>query len=305
MRTGLMRAGYILTPRGVQLGLTAANIANVGKAGLSVSDFAFQKLLPTGLKQVHGSPPDWQAPTGSVSLNATAYPVGQAVLDTGIEDMLLSLPAHPSFGNLTDGTVDVSLLNLNGAVGYGFSVADAHDPLTPATVTWSPLQPGRWSENKMSNAFVNTGVRALNAFNFLYDGTGGYVGLQLNGVAAGVSAYLSPMISAEGQLRVSNGFNTNLPIVLQGKTEISVLGKPSQPIIFNGPVSGTGGLIVRKGKVLLGCDATYTGVTVVNPGAIFVYSRLAGKLKRMPGGVVIREPRPSGTNCRSDINFGQ
>lgn len=304
MRSGSMRAGYILTPQGVQLGLTAANTANAGKAGVSVSDFAFQKLIPTGLKQVPGSPPDWQAPTGSVTLNGAAYPVGQAVLDTGIDDMLLSLPAHPASGNLTAGTLAVSLLDSNGAVGYGFSVSDAQDPLTPASVTWSPLQPGRWSENRMSGAFVNTGVRVLNAFNFLYDGTGGYVGLQLNGVAAGVSAYLSPLISAQGRLQILNGFNANLPVVLQGKTEISVSGKPSEPVVFNGPVSGTGGLIVKKGRVMLACDASYTGVTVVNSGAVLMYSRLAGKLKKMPGGVVIREPNPSGTNCPAGVNLG-
>jgi hypothetical protein len=304
MRSGSMRAGYILTPLGVQLGLTAANTANAGKPGMSVSDFAFQKLVPTGLKQVHGSPPDWQAPTGSVTLNGTAYPVGQAVLDTGIDDMLLSLPAHPSSGNLTAGTLAVSLLDSNGAVGYGFSISDAQDPLTPASVTWSPLQPGRWSENRMSGAFVNTGVRALNAFNFLYDGTGGYVGLQLNGVAAGVSAYLSPQISAQGRLQVLNGFDTNLPVILQGKTAVSVSGKPSGTATFNGPVSGTGGLTVKKGTVVLACDASYPGVTVVNSGAILIYSRLAGKLKRMPGGVVIRVPSPSGTNCPAGVNWG-
>ncbi|QXP87248.1 hypothetical protein [Methylococcus capsulatus] len=297
MRSGSMRAGYILTPQGVQLGLTAANTANAGQAGVSVSDFAFQKLIPTGLEQVPGSPPDWQAPTGSVTLNGTAYPLGQAVLDTGIDDMLLSLPAHPSSGNLTAATLEVSLLDSKGAVGYGFSVSDAQDPVTPATVTWSPLQSGRWSENWMSGAFVNTGVRALNAFNFLYDGTGGYVGLQLNGAAAGVSARLSPQISAQGQLPFPNGFNTNLPVVLQGKTEISVPGKPPGAVVFNGPVSGSGGLIVKKGKVVLACDASYTGTTVVDSGAILVYSRLAGKLKRRPGGVVIQEPDPSGTNC--------
>jgi len=211
--------------------------------------------------------------------------------------MLLSLPAHPSSGNLTAATLEVSLLDSKGAVGYGFSVSDAQDPVTPATVTWSPLQSGRWSENRMSGAFVNTGVRALNAFNFLYDGTGGYVGLQLNGAAAGVSARLSPQISAQGQLPFPNGFNTNLPVVLQGKTEISVAGKPPGAVVFNGPVSGSGGLIVRKGKVVLACDASHTGTTVVDSGAILVYSRLAGKLKRRPGGVVIQEPDPSGTNC--------
>lgn len=287
MRSGAMRAGYILTPNGVQLGLTAANTG---------PNYAFQKLIPTGLKQVPGSPPDWQAPTGFVTLNGTAYPLGQAVVDTGISDMLLTLPGQPNSGNLAAGALDVSLLDSNGLVGYSFDVTDTQDPLTPSSVTWSSLQPGRWSENKATQAFVNTGIRALNAFNFLYDGTGGYIGLQLNGAAANVSAHLSPVISARGTLQLPGRFATDMPVILQGPVTAVVSAGYAR---IEAPISGSGGLVVKgKGGLELACDATYTGVTVVNSGSVFIYSKLAGKLKRMPGAVVVQESSQSGSNCQ-------
>jgi len=83
-----------------------------------------------------------------------------------------------------------------------------------------------------------------------------------------MSDCLSLLVSARGRLTFSTGFNTNLPVILRGKTVVPVSDKPSGPVIF------------------------------------LIYSRLAGKLKRMPGGVVIREPSPSGTNCPAGVNLG-
>ena len=294
MRDGAMRAGYILTPQGVKLGLTAMNTANSGISGQSVSNYAFQKLIPTGLKQVSGSPPDWQAPTGFVSLNGSAYPVGQAVVDTGIDDMLLTLPNFPSFGTLSTGIVNVSLLNSNGHVGYSFNISDVTDPLTPASVTWSPFQSGRWSENRMSRTFVNTGVRALNAFNFLYDGTDGYIGLQLNGVSGKVSTTFASIVSAKGSLRFSDGFRMNLPMLLEGSSTLNISGT----VTLDAPVSGSGGLTLKgRGTLDLACAATYKGVTTVGAGTTLIYSHLSGKLRKMPGGKAIHREAETGNRC--------
>ncbi len=298
MREGSMRAGYILTPQGVRLGLTTMNTSNSETSGQSVSNYAFQKLIPTGLKQVPGSPPDWQSPTGFISLNGSAYPVGQAVVDTGIDNMLLTLPTYPSFGTLSAGLVNVSLLNSNGHVGYSFNISDVSDPLTPASVTWSPLQSGRWSENRMSRAFVNTGVRALNAFNFLYDGTDGYIGLQLNGVSGKVSTSFSPMLSAKGRLRYSDGFRMNLPMILQGSSIVDISGI----VTFDAPLSGPGGLTLKgRGTLHLACDATYKGVTTVAAGTTLIYSHLSGKLRKMPGGKVIHREAQAGNGCSNRL----
>lgn len=301
MKRGEVRAGYILTPQGVHLGLTTANTQKASTPGEPVSDFAYQKLLPTGLKQVPGSPPDWQAPTGSVRLNGQSYPVGQAVVDTGIDDLLLSLPGEPKSGVLTAGQLGVSLLDSDGRVGYGFGVSQASDPLTPASVTWSPIQPGRWSENRRSASFVNTGVRALNAFNFLYDGSGGYVGLQRNGLGAPGDVVHSPLISVQGPWSLEGGFATNLPILLQGNTEIFVPPVATQPVVLNGPISGPGGMTLKKGTVIMGCEARYQGLTVVDRGARLIYFKLPGGLKTRPGAVAIQTPGAEDPACVDPI----
>lgn len=287
MRTGRLRAGYILSPQGVHLGLTAANTG---------AGFAFQKLIPTGLRKVPNSPEDWQAPTGSVTLDGVSYPVGQAVVDIGITDMLLSLPGKPASGNLTGGELALSLLNSGGRVGYRFTPGDTQNPLAPASVTWSPLQPGRWSENRMSKTFVNTGVRALNAFSFLYDGTGGYAGLQLNGLASSATAYLSPVISVQGTWPLPAGFTTDLPVLLQGRTIIQLSGNAT----LNAPVSGSGPLVIRgKGQLTLGCKARFTGNTIVQAGSVLNYSQLQGNLRIKPRGRSLRQGSEIGTHCDS------
>ena len=44
----------------------------------------------------------------------TTYPIGEAVIDIGISDMLLTLQNQPTSGQLLTGMVTVSLLGSNG-----------------------------------------------------------------------------------------------------------------------------------------------------------------------------------------------
>jgi hypothetical protein len=112
MKSGGMRSGYIITQRGVYLGLTAAT-AGTG--------FAFGKLLPTGLAQVPGSPPDWQAPLGRVTYEGKAYPPGQVVIDMGSSNGLLTLPGKPTSGLIPKGSsLSVSLLGTQGQVAVNW-----------------------------------------------------------------------------------------------------------------------------------------------------------------------------------------
>jgi hypothetical protein len=94
MRLGNMRAGYMLTAEGVELGLTSTNITAHGPGA-----FAYAQLVPTGWKRVDQSPPDWQVPMGYVSFGGTQYPLGEGVIDTGITNMLLTLPGFPTTGS--------------------------------------------------------------------------------------------------------------------------------------------------------------------------------------------------------------
>lgn len=177
MKLEQMRAGYILGLNDVQFGLTKANTAG---------GFAFGKLAPTGFSQVAGSPPDWQPATGNVTLKLngkeSVYPIGEAVIDIGIADMLLTLQNQPTSGSLLNGDVTVFLLGPNGTAMYTFNPSESTPQATaPSIVNWSAPQAGVFSQNQppFSNNFVNTGRNVLNCFNYLYDAQDGYIGLRL------------------------------------------------------------------------------------------------------------------------------
>jgi hypothetical protein len=172
MQQGSMDAGYILTQNGVQLGLDS-----------TVSGYAYTNLTPTGLAQVADSPPDWQAPTGTVNYDSQTSQTGQVVIDIGISYGILTLPGYTSQSSFS-GTMDVNLINSGGAVGYQINSSGSNllNPTTGVTTPditfFNPLA-GNFSENipPASTQFFNTGRNVLNAFNFLYDGSNGYLGL--------------------------------------------------------------------------------------------------------------------------------
>ena len=194
MKSGEMRAGYILGLNNVQLGLTTSN---------TTGGFAFGKLAPTGFSQVAGSPPDWQPATGNVSLTIngqkSVYPTGEAVIDIGISDMLLTLENQPTSGQLVNGEVTVSLLGSNGTAIYSFNPSDSTPQATaPSSVNWTAAQAGVFSQNQppFSNNFVNTGRDVLNCFSYLYDAQAGYIGLKLLNNTTGCSqAQVIPAIT--------------------------------------------------------------------------------------------------------------
>jgi hypothetical protein len=212
MQAGTMTAGFILSSSGLQLGLTAANTApENGNA------FAFEKLLPTGFATLPGSPPDWQAPTGSVTYGDVTYATGQAVIDTGINNSLLSLPGAPVSGSVMSGeSITANLLGGTGAVSYTFTVGDTADPLTPnPDVRWAAVQPGNpaLSENDNQTTLLNTGQNAINGFNYLYDAADGYLGLQANGSGNG-DVTVNPETVYQGTTDLPDGFDSSYPVQL-------------------------------------------------------------------------------------------
>jgi subtilase-type serine protease len=270
MRLGNMRAGYILTPEGVELGLTSTNTTTHGPGA-----FAYAQLVPTGWKQVDQSPPDWQVPMGYVSLGGPEYPLGEGVIDTGITNMLLTLPGYPTSGSPPpppNGTpMTVSLLGLPGLVGYTFDLGDQSDPLAPVGIAWSPLQPGKYTEAD-TQAFLNTGIDPLNAFNLLYDATGGYVGLQLNNLPSASQGSLTPAISAIGTMSFGGAdfanYSTILPVYLRDNAAIDSGGNS---ITFNGNIAGTGDLTISGGgTVTFNCGAYQGGATMTQSGTTLV-----------------------------------
>jgi subtilase-type serine protease len=285
MQSGQMVSGYILTPGAVVLGLTPANTAPVMPS--LQNTYAFEKLIPTGQIPIAQSPPDWQVATGLVDLNGAEYPIGEGIFDIGIDDMLLTLPGFPTTGSLVSGNdLEVALLGLPvGTVGYTFSVGDTTNPLGPSSVQWSALQPGAFSEGQTLVSLVNTGRDVMNAFNVLYDASNGYLGLQLNSLSAGSSAFLTPTIGADDTMAFSDGFITDLPMNLLSNTTISTSGT----VTFNGPLTGSGTLTIMGGTVNLNCANTLP-MTVVNQGTLVIGGSITGTVTTQGSGTVQNSP---------------
>ncbi len=314
MQAKTMIAGYILTPQGVQLGLTKANTS---PSANGTSYFSFAQLLATGLAQVPNAPPDWQTALGRVSTDAksngdhhetqpTNYPLGEAVIDTGIGNMLLTLPGFPTKGSVTNGTLGVSLLGLPDLVGYGFSAGQqppANQAAPTGGVTLSPLQRGRFSQTTSpptNTSFLNTGRDVLSVFNYLYDATNGYVGLQTNNASPLNTAFTFPAFLARGVMKFTQPFTTDLAVYVEGDATIST----STTATFDGPITGNGKLTISGGGTVTFNRGSYKDTTVSPDTKLIVNEPSAGNVKAIP---IVCESGSNGKTkprCHVRINGG-
>jgi hypothetical protein len=125
----------------------------------------------------------------------------------------------------------------------------------------------------------------MNAFNVLYDASNGYLGLQLNNLSGGSSAFLTPTIGANGTMMFPDGFTTNLPMNLLSNTTISTGGT----VTFNGPLTGSGALTVMGGTVNLNCTNNLP-LIVVTQGALVVGGSVSGPVTTQGIGTVQYTP---------------
>jgi len=163
---GATRRGYVVTRRGVALGLTP----EVARG------FTYVKL--------EKSPqfPDWAAAPVCMSLGGREPPAcGNLLVDTGVAVMFLTLPPPQLTGQtvpdangksvLKPGTpLKITLGRQAGAPSYAITAGAPQAPMAPNAIILVPRPPDR--------TFVNTGVRLLNGFDYLYDADGGHVGFR-------------------------------------------------------------------------------------------------------------------------------
>ncbi|MES2393995.1 MAG: hypothetical protein V4555_20330 [Acidobacteriota bacterium] len=163
MQTGTMRRGYIITPKGITLGLTPANVSN---------GFVWQKLkeMSVSAETAAFNPGlrDWETAPGGFRVGSSQSPLGTVLIDTGLTNMMLAIPDNPAKGDLIAGA-PVTVELLGGKLHYSFVVNDAGNPATPRKVTWVRATHG---------VFTNTGLRALSLFDYLYDADGGWLALR-------------------------------------------------------------------------------------------------------------------------------
>ena len=155
MVSGAMRRGYMITPGGIQLGLSRRTLG---------SGWTWEKLVPRG----SGVPKDWVTAAGTFEVEGKRASMGTVLIDTGLTNMMIESPDFPSRGDLAQG-LPVEIFLLGGKLSYSFNVGDSGQAATPRRVSWRPATRG---------VFVNTGLRALSLYDYCYDAEGGYLGLR-------------------------------------------------------------------------------------------------------------------------------
>jgi hypothetical protein len=167
-----IRRGYIVTRRGVYIGLTAANTRG---------EFSYVKLAPG---------PDgsgWRSPPACISINgAKPAACGSLLMDTGVTAMYLTVPESQAPADIrsvngvgptlvpgTKLTISIPAQDSPQAL-YNFAVGDGLNPLAPRKLNLV---------ERSRPPFVNTSVSFLNGFDYLYDADGGFVGLRWTGHA--------------------------------------------------------------------------------------------------------------------------
>ncbi|MHB2206259.1 hypothetical protein [Methylobacterium sp. CM6257] len=162
---GAVRRGYVLTRRGVHVGLTRANTRGL---------YRFVKLDPH--PRVPG---DWLGVGVCITVDGREPGAcGRALLDTGVTEMFLTLPPEQVADSVLSAASGPATLRpgtrlsfrFGDAAGYAVTVGDRDAPLAPERITLNTTRPLR---------FVNTGLHVLNGFDVLYDADQGYYGFRV------------------------------------------------------------------------------------------------------------------------------
>jgi hypothetical protein len=163
MQAGTMRRGYTITRNGITLGLTNDSVG---------PGYLFEKLQPhigtsTTAPTASGAPKDWDSSTGWVTVAGVKKPEAQMLLDTGLTNMMIVSPNETDLTEVGEGT-DITVNLLAGKLHYDFKVGDKNNPATPKKVTFV----------NRPHSLVNTGLKVLALYDYLYDDDGGYIGLR-------------------------------------------------------------------------------------------------------------------------------
>jgi hypothetical protein len=171
--SGNYNSGYILTPDGLTLGLTAANTAGYPMQPLSWND----QTQASGFNSGYA---DWNPVPVNLTVNGTTG-AGTVLTDTGIDYMIVTPTPGTSVqtnGSCSLGTDCLALgttvaLAIGTVASYGFTIGPVNGaPLQPAPAA-APLYAVTADGTEV---FVNTGYHFFNQYNYVYDYVNGQVG---------------------------------------------------------------------------------------------------------------------------------
>jgi hypothetical protein len=159
---GAPRRGYVVTRRGVYIGFAQSGAPR---------DFALVKLE----RNADGN--DWAQVPACIGVNENEPACGVMLMDTGVTTMYLTVPEdrltglHTANVALTTGTrLTISIPHIGDAAAkYTFAVGDTMNAMRPLNLVLV---------RRARAPFVNTSVRFLNGYDYLFDADGGYVGFR-------------------------------------------------------------------------------------------------------------------------------
>jgi hypothetical protein len=182
--------GYILSTQGVQIGLTSSNTQGFALIKL-------QPLLAPNSTQWQTAPAsssvltDWQHARGTITVNGKSGS-GSILFDTGVTTAFVTPPtgvtpqtgAGPS-GAECNGSTPPTCAVTGTSVRVSFSTPTNSVASLAYTVganngpqNGNPASPLAASIDYNGAPFLNTTVRFLQAFNYLYDAANGFIGLR-------------------------------------------------------------------------------------------------------------------------------
>jgi len=174
--------GYVVTSKGVYLGLTAENTAHAG----------FVKLMPWPEHSTQKLK-DWKPAPMTVTVNGVSAN-GNILMDTGVGTAYFSPPPNAQFGRLVrckgnsliqclpEGNVIGVFLpdRVNPVAFYRFVVGEKHNMMQPKGI------------HVVKNPFVflNTSRHILAGIDFIYDNSNGYAGYIWNGQSSSDNGFV-------------------------------------------------------------------------------------------------------------------
>ncbi|MFG1462964.1 autotransporter domain-containing protein [Xanthobacter sp. DSM 24535] len=272
MDEGTVRAGYVITPQGIQAGLTAQN------AG---SGFAYVKLVAD--KPAGEIGPNWRTAPGTVVVDGkTVTKIDSVLMDTGISYLWSDLGEKAANNPVSCGTngeflcapkgTEVAVyIGGNTNVGYSYKTG-GEDNNTAAP----------WFSRLNTTDMVNTGIHPFAQFEYVFDAVDGYEGLKaIDPSTPGI--YFEPYLSAMGHLPLPSGFTTNLPVYVRDDTDIVSSGVAA----LLGDITGPGALAFGGGGAVtvLG-DVTLPAGVTVKEGSVYFVGNVTAPLTIAAGATV-------------------